>query len=279
MTMVVISAEIDLSVASMLGLSSVLLGVLYDAGWPLEWSVAAALAAGLLGGALNGFLVAVVGLPSLAVTVASLALFRGIAVGLLGTEAITGFPDRYKDLVTGRLLGPGTAIPASLLVFVVLAIGFGVLLHFTPFGRATYAAGLSAETSRFSGINVPAVKFWLFVATGFVSALAGVLWTLRYDSARGDNALGFELAVVAAVLVGGVSIFGGRGAVPGVIAGALLIGELRAALRLADVSADAINVATGVLLIASVIFPRALAGVRGRRRAVRADPQPEPANQ
>lgn len=269
MTMVIVSAEIDLSVASMLGLASVVVGVLYQGGWPIWLAVAAALAVGLVGGAVNGFLVATVGLPSLAVTVATLALFRGIAVGLLGTKAVTGFPDQDKDLVTDRLFGPGTAIPGILLVFVVLAIGFGVLLHFTPFGRATYAAGMSARTSRFSGVNVPAVKFWLFVATGFVSALAGVYWTLRYDSARGDNAAGFELAVVAAVLVGGVSIFGGRGAIPGVIAGALLIGELRAVLRLADVSADAINIATGVLLIVTVIVPRLVTGLRGRRRRAR----------
>lgn len=272
MTLVVISAEIDLSVASMLGLSSVLVGVLYQHGWPVWAAALAALAVGVLGGALNGFLVAAVGLPSLAVTVATLALFRGIAVGLLGTGAVTGFPDQYKDLVTDRLFGPGTAVPGILLVFVVLALGFGLLLHFTPFGRATYAAGMSAETSRFSGVNVRAVKFWLFTATGLVSALAGVYWTLRYDSARGDNAAGFELAVVAAVLIGGVSIFGGRGAIPGAIAGALLIGALRAMLRLADVSADAINIATGVLLIASVVLPRALAGVRLGRRPARGRP-------
>lgn len=269
MTMVVVSGEIDLSVASMLGLSSVLVGVLFQHGWPIWLAALMALGAGVLGGALNGFLVTTVGLPSLAVTVGTMALFRGIAVGLLGTEAVTGFPSEYKDLASDRLFGPGTAIPGFLLVFIVLATVFGVLLHFTAFGRAVYAAGLNAETSRFSGINVPAIKFWLFIGTGVVSALAGVYWTLRYDSARGDNAAGFELAVVAAVLVGGVSIFGGRGAIPGVIAGALLIGEARSLLRLADVSADAINIAIGVLLIASVIFPRVLSGLKGhltRRR-------------
>lgn len=277
MTMVVVSGEIDLSVASMLGLSSVIVGVLYEQGWPVWAAALAALAAGVIGGALNGFLVAAVGLPSLAVTIATMALFRGVAVGLLGTGAITGFPDRYKDLATDRLFGPGTAIPGALLVFAVLAIGFGALLHFTPFGRATYAAGMSAETSRFSGVNVRAVKFWLLLATGVVSALAGVYWTLRYDSARGDNAVGLELAVVAAVLIGGVSIFGGRGAVPGVIAGALLIGALRSVLRLADVSADVINVATGALLIVSVVLPRVVTGIVDRRRRARrraATPEP-----
>ena len=116
------------------------------------------------------------------------------------------------------------------------------------------------------------MKFVLYLATGVVSALAGVFWTLHFDSARGDNALGYELSVIAAVLVGGVSIFGGRGALPGVIAAVLVIGSLRALLRLAGVTDDVINVATGVLLIVSVIIPRLFAGWRAlrARAAVRA---------
>ncbi len=262
MTMVIVTSEIDLSVGSMVGLSSVVVGVLYDRGVPIAVAAVVALVVGVVGGAVNGFLVTVVGLPSLAVTIGTLALFRGIAVGLLGTRAITGFPDGAKDLVSDRLMGPGTALPGIILLFVALAVVFMVLLHFTPVGRATYAIGLNDEAARFSGIDVGRVKFWLFVATGAVSSLAGVYWTLRYDSARGDNAMGLELSVVAAVLVGGVSIFGGKGALPGVIAGALVIGALRSALRLADVSSDVINVATGLLLVITVIVPSALAAVR-----------------
>ena len=256
MTMVVITSEIDLSVGSMVGLSSVVVGTLYEAGVPV-------------GVALNGFLVTVVGLPSLAVTIGTLALFRGVAVGLLGTTAITGFPQGWKDAVSARLFGPGTALPGVILVFLVLAVVFMVILHFTPMGRATYAIGLNDEAAHFSGVKVGHVKFWLFVATGAVASLAGIYWTLRYDSARGDNATGLELSVVAAVLVGGVSIFGGKGALPGV-AGALVIGALRSALRLADVSSDVINVATGLLLVTTVIVPSLLAAlrrVRPRRRA------------
>nr|WP_034661764.1 ABC transporter permease [Cellulomonas sp. KRMCY2] len=262
MTMVIITSEIDLSVGSMVGLSSVVVGVLFDRGVPVGVAALVALVVGVVGGALNGFLVTVVGLPSLAVTIGTLALFRGIAVGLLGTTAITGFPQGAKDLVSDRLLGPGTALPGVVLLFVVLAVVFVVLLHFTPAGRATYAIGLNDEAAHFSGIDVGRVKFWLLVATGAVSSLAGIYWTLRYDSARGDNAMGLELSVVAAVLVGGVSIFGGRGALPGVVAGALVIGALRSALRLADVSSDVINVATGLLLVITVIVPSVLAALR-----------------
>jgi rhamnose transport system permease protein len=269
MTMVIITGEIDLSVASAMGLSSVVVGVLFDHGVALPLAAAVAVVVGVLGGALNGFLVTVVGLPSLAVTVGTLALYRGLAVGLLGTTAITGFPEASKDLVSDRLFGRGTAVPGVVLVFVVLAVVFGVVLHFTPVGRAIYAIGLNTEASVFSGIDVGRVKFWLFVVTGTVASVAGVYWTLRYDSARGDNAAGLELSVVAAVLVGGVSIFGGRGALPGVIAGVLLIGALRSALRLADVSSDVINVATGGLLVLSVVVPAAAAALRRRRARAR----------
>ena len=165
-----------------------------------------------------------------------------------------------------RLFGPDTALPSIIWVFVLLAVVFVVVLHFTSAGRAIYATGLNSEAAHFSGIEIGRVKFWTFVATGLVSALAGVWFTLYYNTARGDNATGLELSVIAAVLVGGVSIFGGKGGLPGVIAGALLIGTLRSALRLADVSSDAINVATGLLLVVTVIVPSLLAWV-GRLRA------------
>ena len=120
-----------------------------------------------------------------------------------------------------------------------------MLLHFTPFGRGLYAIGYSKEAASFVGINVARSKFWLYVASGAVSALAGIYWTLRYTSARSDNASGLELAVIAAVLLGGVSIFGGKGSIPGVIAGVLLIGTLNYALRLARVSDVVLITVTG----------------------------------
>ncbi|WP_437583920.1 ABC transporter permease [Paramicrobacterium sp. CJ85] len=271
MTFIIITGEIDLSVASMVGLSSVIIGALFQAGTPLPAAIAIAVLVGVIGGAVNGFLITVVGLPSLAVTIGSLALFRGIAVGILGTTAVTGFPDVFKDLVKERLFGRGTAFPSILLLFVVLAIIAIVLLHFTSFGRSVYAIGLNKDAATFAGIDGGRVKFWLFVASGVISAVAGAFWTLRYDSARGDNAMGLELVVVAAVLVGGVSIFGGRGSLVGVIAGVLVIGALRSALRLADVSSDVINVATGLLLVVSVIVPSIIGGVSSllARRRIR----------
>jgi rhamnose transport system permease protein len=271
MTLVIVTGEIDLSVASTLGLSSVMLGVLTKAGWPIEMAMVVCLVVGLLAGAVNGFLVTVVGLPSLAVTIGTLALFRGIAVGLLGTTAITDFPFFWQNLSQQRFGTSG--IPVVMVLVVVLVIVFALLLHATPYGRGLFALGLSSETAAFSGVHVGRTKFVAFLLTGLVSALAGIYWTLRYGSARGDNALGLELSVIAAVLLGGVSIFGGKGAMHGVVAGVLLIGVLQSALRLANVSSDAINIIIGVLLIVSVLSPRILGWARSSR-ARRRRPSP-----
>jgi rhamnose transport system permease protein len=263
MTLIIITEEIDLSVASIVGLTSVMTGILTQAGWDFPVAAAVAILVGTVAGVINGFLVTVVGLPSLAVTIGTLALFRGIAVGLLGTTAITDFPEFWSDLAKDNI--PGTPIPGIMIPFVVLAIVFAVLLHFTPFGRSLYAIGLNKEAAAFSGVDVGRTKFLLFVLSGTVSGFAGVYFTLLYSNARGDNATGLELSVIAAVLLGGVSIFGGRGALHGVIAGVLLIGTLGSALRLAGVTSDIINVITGVLLVLSVVSASFLAWLRSRR--------------
>jgi len=263
MTLVIITGEIDLSVASVVGLSSVVLGTLHQGGLPIEAAAFVALVVGAVAGAFNGFLITVVGLPSLAVTIGTLALYRGLAVGLLGTTAVTDFTEFWTDLAKSKI--GGTAVPSVMILFVILLVVFAIVLHFTPFGRGVFAIGLSSEAARFSGVHVERTKFILFVLTGTVSALAGIYYTLRFGSARGDNATGLELSVIAAVLLGGVSIFGGRGALHGVIAGVLLIGVLGSALRLANVTSDVINIITGVLLVASVVSTSVLNWVRAKR--------------
>ncbi|MBT2500139.1 ABC transporter permease [Agromyces sp. ISL-38] len=263
MTLIIITEEIDLSVASIVGLTSVMTGILTQAGWPFAIAAITAILVGTVAGFINGFLVTVVGLPSLAVTIGTLALFRGIAVGLLGTTAITEFPEFWTDLAKDNI--PGTPIPGIMVPFAVLAIAFALVLHFTPFGRSLYAIGLNKEAAAFSGIDVGRTKFLLFMVSGTISGFAGVYFTLLYSNARGDNATGMELSVIAAVLLGGVSIFGGRGALHGVIAGVLLIGTLGSALRLAGVTSDIINVITGVLLVLSVVSASFLAWLRSRR--------------
>jgi rhamnose transport system permease protein len=267
MTLVIITGEIDLSVASTLGLTSAVMGQLWLNDLPLELIMPLCVLLGAVLGAVNGMFVTRFGLPSLAVTIGTLALYRGLAFVVLGDQAVADFPIPWTDRAVSSI--PGTAIPQAVVPVVVLAVVFGVLLHATPIGRALYAMGNNDRAAVFAGIRVATTKFWLFVATGAVSALAGIFWTLRFASARADNGSGLELAVVAAVLLGGVSIFGGRGGLVGVLAGVLLLGTLRNALQLADVSADALTIVTGGLLIVSVVAPNvvrsARAGVRARR--------------
>ena len=143
--------------------------------------------------------------------------------------------------------------------FVVLLIVFVLLLHFSSFGRGVFEIGLNSEAAHFTGVSVERTKFLLFVLAGAVSAFAGIYYTLRYGSARGDNATGLELQVIAAVLLGGVSIFGGRGALHGVVAGVLLIGVLSSAMRLETITVNVINIVIGLLLIASVMSTSFLA--------------------
>lgn len=262
MTLVIVTGEIDLSVASVVGLSSVLVGILHQAGLSIPTAGLVALVAGLACGALNGYLVAYLGLPSLAVTIGTLALFRGLAVGLLGTKAVTDFPDRWTDFATAEI--GDTGVPVVMVVVVVLAVAFLWLLQFSSFGRGVYDIGLNKEAAHFSGVRVERTKLVLFMLSGVVSALAGIYWTLRYGSARGDNAYGLELQVIAAVLLGGVSIFGGRGRLHGVIAGVLLIGVISSALRLESITVNVINIIIGLLLVASVVAPSVLAWVSGK---------------
>lgn len=276
MTLVIVTGEIDLSVASVVGLSSALVGLLHaDAGLSIPVAAAIAIVVGALCGAFNGFLVAYVGLPSLAVTIGTLALYRGIAQGLLGTKAITDFPDRWTDLAKDRIFGDGTSYPMILLPFLVLLVVFVWLLHFSTFGRGVYEIGLNDEAARFSGVDVARTKFWLFVLAGAVSAFAGLYFTLRFGSARGDNANGLELQVIAAVLLGGVSIFGGRGALHGVIAGVVLIGVISSAMRLEGYTVNVINIVIGALLVLSVISTTLLGWAQQllrRRGAISSEP-------
>jgi ribose/xylose/arabinose/galactoside ABC-type transport system permease subunit len=264
MTLLVVAAEVDLSVASVLGLCSALFGALWDAGWAIEIIVPLLLVTGAVTGLANGLLVTRLGLPSLAVTIGTMTLYRGLAYVLLGTRAVAQFPQNYADLATGDV--PGTPIPYPFAVFAVLAVLTAVVLHATGLGRALFAVGAQEEAAFFAGIRVKRIKLLLFVVSGAMAAFAGVVFTLRYGSARADNGIGLELAVIAAVLLGGVDFDGGRGTLGGVVAGVLLIGLLRSLLMLRDVATEIQSIVTGLLLIVSVLTPRVAAWVRETRR-------------
>jgi rhamnose transport system permease protein len=263
MTLIIVAAEIDLSVASVLGASSALMGVLWHMGLPLPLVIAIVLVVGALAGLLNGLVIVKLNLPSLAVTIGTLALFRGLAYVLLGDQAVADFPAGYTAFGMDNL-GP-TFIPLPFVIVIVGAVIFTVLLQATAFGRSLYAIGANPTAATFSGIEVAKIRLRLFVLSGAMSALAGVVYTLRFTSARGDNGEGFELSVIAAVLFGGVSIFGGRGSMVGVLLSLLIIGVLKNALTLDDVSSETLTIVTGVLLLASVLIPNLVARWRAMR--------------
>jgi rhamnose transport system permease protein len=264
LTLVVVAAEIDLSLASVLGLSSALMAALWNAGLPLEAIMPICLVAGGLCGAFNGVLVTRLGLPSLAVTIGTLALFRGLAFVVIGDDSVTDFP----ALWTGRAFGnfAGTAIPNVIVMFAVLAALFATLLHFTPFGRSVFAIGANEEAAFFSGLRVKRIKLTLFVLSGAVAALAGIVISLRNSTAAANVGVGFELTVVTAVLLGGVSIFGGRGTIGGVILALVLLGGIQKALLLSEsISSYWIQIVTGALLVGSVLGPNLVQRAREAR--------------
>lgn len=267
LALVIIAAEIDLSVASVLALSSAVMAEGWNQGLPLELIMPICIVVGGLCGAFNGFLVTRLGLPSLAVTIGTLALFRGLAFVVIGDESVTDFPAVWTDRAFGNVAG--TFVPNTIVLFAVLAIAFGVLLHATPFGRSVFAIGANEEAAYFSGLRVKRTKMALFVMAGAVAALAGIVISLRNSTAAANVGQGFELTAITAVLLGGVSIFGGRGTIAGVILALLLLGGIQKALLLSEtISSYWIQIVTGALLVGSVLGPnlaRRAAEMRRRR--------------
>ena len=253
MTLIIIAGEIDLSVESMAGLASAILGFLWAADVPLEVAIPVVLVVGALGGLLNGLLVARGGLPSLVVTLGTLALFRGMALIVLGPRGISDFPPAFTELGFGHV--PGTLIPWPFVIFIGLALVLGVVLHRTWIGRQVYAIGKNTGAARYSGVRVTRIRVSLFVLSGLVAAIAGVILTSRLSSARADAGQGMTLTVVTVVLLGGVNIFGGSGTIPGVVLAVLAVAVMQNALRLASVTVEVQSIALGLLLILSVVIP------------------------
>ncbi|HEY6407170.1 MAG TPA: ABC transporter permease, partial [Ktedonobacteraceae bacterium] len=236
-------------------------------------AIGVALLVGLVAGCFNGLLITQLGLPSLVVTIGTLALYRGLAYVVLGDQAVSDFPASFTNLGFGSI--PGTEFPWSGLVFAVLVVIFVVVLHFSWPGRQIYAMGNNKEAARFSGINVSRVKLILFMLSGVIAALAGVIFTSRLSSARPDNAVGFELVVVTVVLLGGVNIFGGRGSLLGVVLAIFIVAILQNALSLVNISGDIQSLALGLLLILSVLGPNIAQRIQiaiTRRRLVAGSP-------
>jgi rhamnose transport system permease protein len=260
MTFIIISANIDLSVASTLALVGAVAGVLFfDLSIPMGITIVLALLLSMGLGAFNGWLVTRMKLPALAVTLATLALYRGAAQVLVGDDSRPKlawsrdivFPEWFVGI--HRVYIPGTSIPLPLVIFIVLAIILGIVLHKTTFGRWVYAIGTNEEAARYAGVPVNRVKMAIFTLMGLLSGLAGLIMVSRLSVARYDHARGWELDVITAVVLGGTDIFGGRGTMFGSVAAFLLIIFLRTGMGVANVKAESQLAVIGTLLIVAIL--------------------------
>jgi rhamnose transport system permease protein len=255
MTPIIITGGIDLSVGSMMGLAAVVMGSLWrDGGVPLPVAILITLVVGALGGALNALLITRLKFPPLIVTLGTFSLFRGAAEGLTrGIENYSGFPPQFLYLGQGYVFG---VIPTQLLVLIGVAAGAYWMLHRTAFGRTLYALGFSAEGARYAGVPVERRLNTIYILSGLGSALAAVIYVAHVGQAKSDAGTGYELLAIAAVVLGGASIFGGRGTVLGTILGLFAIVVLQNGLRLSGQRAELAGILTGVLLVATILIDR-----------------------
>jgi rhamnose transport system permease protein len=251
MTLIIVTGEIDISVGSIVGLCAAFMAVCLEHGLPVEVAMLLSIVIGTLAGFINGLVVVYGALPSLVVTIGTLALYRGIAQIILNERGVSGFPQWYQDIGFGTI--GATPIPWSSLIFILLFIGFAVFLHATHWGRALYAIGNNLGAARFSGINVKRAVLGVFIASGAMSSLAAIILTAYLASARSDTAIGLELPVITAVVLGGVNIFGGAGTIPGVLIALLVLAFVQNTLGLAGVTPEEQQIVTGSVLIGTLI--------------------------
>jgi rhamnose transport system permease protein len=250
---IITTGGVDLSVASNLGMCASFMGWLFMAGVNIWVASLAALALGSLAGFFNGTLVARLKLPPLVVTLGTYAFYRGVAYVLLGDQAARGYPAAFTYIGQGKF--PGTLIPFSVALFVVLALIFGVVLHKTTFGRYAFSTGNNENATLYSGVPVARIKIILFTISGFMAALAGVVLAARFGSTRPDIGTGLELSVITAAVLGGVDINGGIGTMGGAVLSLLLIGLMRFGMGLLNIQGQVQGMVIGLLLILSILLP------------------------
>jgi rhamnose transport system permease protein len=248
----IIAREIDISVASIAGLCGIAFGMVSQAGGSTVLAITVALTTGAACGAINGFLVAVLRLPSLVVTLGSLALFRGLCYVLVGGTPISQLPPEIVGFANSSI--PGTFIPLAIVPFLILAAISAVLLHRTAFGRRVFAIGGNPDTARFAGVRNGRIVFQLFVASGIVSALAGLIQIGITSSAAPDGAIGFELDAITIVFLGGVSFLGGTGRMSGVLWALVVVITVRSMLQLQNFGAYGQAAVVGLILILSLLL-------------------------
>jgi rhamnose transport system substrate-binding protein len=259
LTPVMITGGIDLSVGSMMGLAAVVFGAAWrDAGLPIVAAAVLALALGILGGALNALLITRMNIPPIIVTLGGFSLFRGIAEGMThGAVNYSGFPKSFLTLGQGYL---GGVIPVQLLVFLPAVAGYFVLLHRSTIGRSLYAIGFAPGGARYAGIPVKRRLAMIYILAGFASSVAAIIYVAHLGQAKSDTGSGYELAAITAVVLGGTSVFGGRGTVLGTMLGLFSISVLQNGLRLAALPSELTGVLTGTILILSIALGRLRTG-------------------
>ena len=255
MTFVIVTGGIDLSAGSILGLCAITLGVLWkNLGLPLELAIPLTLGVGTLAGLVNGLVITALGVPPLIATLATLALYRGLAEGISQARSVRGYPDWFFTLGQGELGG----VPTQLWILGAATLAFAVVLARTRFGRALYAIGHNETAARFSGLPVGRIKLVIYGLSGFMASLAALIFVSRVSTTRSDMGTGLELDVIAAVVLGGTSIFGGTGTILGTALGVILIQLLKNGLALTGVKGDATIVVIGTVLILSILITNLL---------------------
>ena len=251
MTFVIVTGGIDLSVGSIFGLSAILLGVFWhNLGLALPLAMLLAILVGAAAGLLNGVIITRFRVPPLIATLATLALYRGLAEGISQARSVRGYPDWFFILGQGEVLG----VPTQLWILLLLTAVAAVLLGLTTFGRAVYAIGSNETAARFSGLRVDRAKLLIYAGSGLISGLAAVIFVSRVSTTRSDMGTGLELDVITAVVLGGTSIFGGRGTIIGTALGLALMQALKSGLALAGVKGDGTIVVIGIVLIAAILI-------------------------
>ncbi|RWP86296.1 MULTISPECIES: ABC transporter permease [Mesorhizobium] len=262
MALLIISGEIDLSVAAIIALASTMMGMAVQAGAGTPVLVAIGIVVGLGCGAFNGLLVTRLGLPSIVVTIGTMSLFRGIAFIILGDQAYKGYPQSFAFFGQGYVWW---VVSFELVLFLIAAVVYWFLLHRTSFGRRVFAIGNNPIAAQFSGVRVGRTKFILFCLTGLMSGIASVLITSRLGSTRPSIAQGYELEVITMVVLGGVSILGGAGSILGVVLAAFIMGLVTFGLGLLNVPGIVMSIFIGLLLIIVIALPIVWRRLRGGR--------------
>lgn len=252
MAFIIINGEIDLSVAAVMGLSASVFAFTYEAGWPVPLGLFAGLLSGVICGLLNGYFVAYLGLPSLVVTLAGLIGYRGVARILLEDRSVGNFPPWLTGLAQNDFIGP---FPITIFLFIGLFLLAYIVLQHTAFGRYVTVVGNNRAGAEYAGIDVRRVKIVIFVTSALMAAFAGLWYAARLANIRANAAEGFELDIITIVLLGGVSIFGGKGTMLGVGLSLLVVLNIRNGMSLANVSGNVQTSIVGALLILSVLIP------------------------